>query len=67
MGRGEESIGGLYIVNIGQDKEDMLKLEDSQSNSVSNASRASAIAAQELKQVNQESSLKEDRLNLNES
>ena len=45
----------------------MLKLEDSQSNSVSNASRASAIAAQELKQVNQESSLKEDRLNLNES
>ena len=49
MGLDEESIGGLYAVNNGQVKEDMLKLEDSESNSVSNASRISAIVAQDLK------------------
>ena len=40
----EESIGGIYNTNANQVKEDMLKLEDSESNSVSNASRISAVA-----------------------
>ena len=40
----EESIGGFYNTNANQVKEDMLKLEDSESNSVSNASRISAVA-----------------------
>ena len=40
----EESISGLYNMNQNQVKEDMLKLEDSESNSVSNASRISAVA-----------------------
>ena len=37
-------MGGLYNMNSNQVKEDMLKLEDSESNSVSNASRISAVA-----------------------
>ena len=37
-------MGALYTVNTNQVKEDMLKLEDSESNSVSNASRISVIA-----------------------
>ena len=36
-------MGALYTVNTNQVKEDMLKLEDSESNSVSNASRISVI------------------------
>ena len=61
----EESIGGLYNMNSNQVKEDMLKLEDSESNSVSNASRISAVA---ITDARAESKKKEnsDRLNLND-
>jgi hypothetical protein len=40
----EESNNGPYNMNANHVKEDMLKLEDSESNSVSNASRISAVA-----------------------
>ena len=57
-------MGALYTVNTNQVKEDMLKLEDSESNSVSNASRISAIAeAITEKKKDKENS---DRLNLND-
>ena len=57
-------MGALYTVNTNQVKEDMLKLEDSESNSVSNASRISAIAeALTEKKKDKENS---DRLNLND-
>ena len=57
-------MGALYTVNTNQVKEDMLKLEDSESNSVSNASRISAIAeALPEKKKDKENS---DRLNLND-
>ena len=61
----EESIGGLYNMNANQVKEDMLKLEDSESNSVSNASRISAVA---ITDARAESKKKEnsDRLSLND-
>lgn len=51
-------------MNTNQVKEDMLKLEDSESNSVSNASRISVIAeALTEKKKDKENS---DRLNLND-
>ena len=57
-------MGALYTVNTNQVKEDMLKLEDSESNSVSNASRISAIAeALTEKKKDKENC---DRLNLND-
>ena len=61
----EESIDGLYNMNPNQVKEDMLKLEDSESNSVSNASRISAVA---IPDANAENIKKEnsDCLNLND-
>ena len=61
----EESISGLYNMNQNQVKEDMLKLEDSESNSVSNASRISAVAINDAlaENKNKENS---DCLNLND-
>ena len=57
-------MGAIYTVNTNQVKEDMLKLEDSESNSVSNASRISVIAeAIAEKKKDKEN---QDRLNLDD-
>lgn len=61
----EESIGGIYNTNANQVKEDMLKLEDSESNSVSNASRISAVAITDALAETKKKEIS-DCLNLNE-